>query len=268
MTLAELLALVGRAWSRLLIYPGGLAALAAVWMIARLGRRQGQPVAAPVGPELALSSVALPWLGLALLPLPLLMPLGRPLDIVVLLALLEWPRLLAAASEGHAGDIRRLAALLNSYPILLASTVLLALGAGSFEPGAMAVAPAGDAPLRTIAAHWLGAAGWLAALPPLLGLGPFASPVPASVALRLGLRLRGAGLGALALLPWAALLSERWLWALPAPAVALAALAWAFDRWTAGQRPLAWAWAALWISAVLLVALVLFSAAALGERLR
>ena len=31
-TIAELLALLGRAWSRLALYPGGLAALAALWL--------------------------------------------------------------------------------------------------------------------------------------------------------------------------------------------------------------------------------------------
>jgi len=35
LTANELLALLGRAWPRLLIYPGGLAAFTLIWLIAR-----------------------------------------------------------------------------------------------------------------------------------------------------------------------------------------------------------------------------------------
>ena len=111
MTANELLALLGRAWSRLLIYPGGLAAFGLVWLISTLQNRVSSPSAphppfpSPVagsgeppqrrgeGSLLALSSVVLPWLALALLPLPLAVTLPRQIDIVVALALLEWPNI-------------------------------------------------------------------------------------------------------------------------------------------------------------------------------
>src|SRR3954447_26825686 len=93
-TANELLALLGRAWSRLLIYPGGLAAFGIVCLISMLQNREppreyptenrgtAEPRTTHRVPDqepdrqegsqfLVLSSVVLPWLALALLPLPL-----------------------------------------------------------------------------------------------------------------------------------------------------------------------------------------------------
>src|SRR5918994_58468 len=86
-TANELLVLLGRAWSRLLIYPGGLAAFGLVWVISTLQNRILSPATSPpvagegkaelasaaaargLPPErpgegslLALSSIVLPWL--------------------------------------------------------------------------------------------------------------------------------------------------------------------------------------------------------------
>src|SRR6476659_1407835 len=79
-TANELLALLGRAWSRLLIYPGGLSAFGVIWLIFSLRRRFPFKEASRRHPAsqsprhlvaLSRSAVILPWLALALLPLPL-----------------------------------------------------------------------------------------------------------------------------------------------------------------------------------------------------
>jgi hypothetical protein len=191
-TANELLALLGRAWSRLLIYPGGLAAFGLVWLISTLQNRFSSPLAphapfpAPAagseeppqrrgeGSLLALSSVVLPWLAIALLPLPLAVTLPRQIDIVVALALLEWPNVLAIRQELRAGDMRRLAAALNSYPPLILATLALAQAGNSLELAALARTPGDSSAISTRALHWLGVIALALALPLALGLGPFA----------------------------------------------------------------------------------------------
>ena len=125
MTLNELLALLGRAWSRLLIYPGGITAFAALWLIALLQSREPsvesyQRRARAGSWSLALGALVPPWLGLALLPLPPAATLSRQTDLIVALALLEWPLVLAIARELRSDDsaqraagVRRLAAALS-----------------------------------------------------------------------------------------------------------------------------------------------------------
>ncbi|MFN8501573.1 hypothetical protein [Kouleothrix sp.] len=93
MTLSELLTLVGLAWSRLLLFPGGAAALAAAWLVARARAASLAKSAAAALAAGDIVALALPWLGLALLPLPFAPPMGRKTDLVVALALLEWPLL-------------------------------------------------------------------------------------------------------------------------------------------------------------------------------
>src|SRR3954470_9305685 len=182
-TANELLALLGRAWSRLLIYPGGLAAFGIVCLISMLQNREPRttqwvPNREPDRQEgsqfLVLSSVVLPWLALALLPLPLAVELPRQIDIVVALALLEWPNVLAIRRELWTGDMRRLTAALNSYPPLILATLALAQASNSLELGALARAPGDSATTSTRALHWLGVIALALALPPALGLGPFA----------------------------------------------------------------------------------------------
>src|SRR3954449_5373591 len=76
-TANELLALLGRAWSRLLIYPGGLSAFGLIWLISMLQHRSiGAPEChlgfrSESSRLLVLGSIVPPWLALALLPLPL-----------------------------------------------------------------------------------------------------------------------------------------------------------------------------------------------------
>src|SRR3954470_2484951 len=129
-TANELLALLGRSWSRLLIFPGGLTAFGLVWLMGTLPNREPRTENREPRTEnsidehsgdsrsgalwVVLSSVALPWLALALLPLPLAVALPRQIDIVVALTLLEWPNVLAIRQDLREGDMLRLAAALNS----------------------------------------------------------------------------------------------------------------------------------------------------------
>jgi hypothetical protein len=268
MTLAELLALVGRAWARLLLYPGGLSVLAVLWGLSRInaGHKQANP-ANRIALEYSIAALALAWLGVALLPLPLVAPLGRPVDMLVLVALLEWPRLVAAHAEARQGDTRRLAAAFNSYPLLLAATLLLAWASGSLEAGAWSNLPAAGAPERTRAAYWLGALGWLAALPALAGIGPFRADPPCQVLLRFALQVRATGFVALALLPWVAWAGALSPWLVPVPVLGLAVAIWVFDRATQRFGTRRWALGSFWLALVLLAALAVFSAGSLAERL-
>ncbi len=240
MTASELLTLLGRAWPRLLIYPGGLAAFALVWMLDRVARssdREQAPATVSVDLRLAISVVVLPWLGLALLPLPLAAGINRQIDLFAVFALLEWPLVLAVMFElrarnpdvgrGDEAAAWRLAAALNGYPPLILATLALAQSSGSFEIEALMRAPGESTPVIAGYLHWLGALAWTLALPPVLGIGPFqatfsVSPKPArcgherscsrklsrpapgrfSSPLVVGLRLRAIGLVGLTALLW------------------------------------------------------------------
>lgn len=294
MSANELLTLVGLAWPRLVLYPGGAAIGALLWM--RLRRRALDTAAEHAGGRSqslqvdhaawlpALSCVVLPWLGLALLPLPLATALGRTTDLVMVLALLEWPRVLAIANELRDRDaarqragVGRLVAALNSYPPLMLATLALAQPAGSLDLAALARPPSSMQAL-----HWAGAIGWALALPVVLGLGPFRTPTPPTaptclpnLLVQLGLGLRGCGLAAIALLPWlapfgaldrdAAYAPPTWLAILGAPLV-LGALLWGYDRFSAGQSARRWAWAYLALDGALLLALLAAAYLALPGR--
>jgi hypothetical protein len=305
-TLNELLALLGRAWPRLLLYPGGLAAFAAIWLLAFLQARGPRPPAQDPRLKarawfLALGSLAPPWLALALLPLPPAPILSRQIDLLVALGLLECPLLLAIARDlrvphqaTRAAAVRRLAAALNGYPPLILAALALAQASGSFELAALARVPGEPAPAFAAPLHWLGAAAWVLALPPALGLGPFASrarelrgqgrrplrppKMPSIIfdSIETGLRLRAIGLVLIAALPAMAAfgaLDEGGLrtirglaaWALSPPAVA--ALLWAYDRLLAGQPARWWARAYLALDVALLLALLWAAYQALQVRL-
>lgn len=275
MTANELLAMLGRAWPRLMLYPGGLTAFALVWLMARLSRHgRGAAGGACIADlPLTISAIALPWLGLALLPLPLVAGINRQTDLIVVLALLEWPLVLVIAQEFHstapdayARLVRRLAAALNSYPPLILAALVLALAAGSFEIDLLMRPPDALAPARLALLHWLGALAWTLTLPPALGLGPFASRPPDQSALRVGLRLRALGLIALAALPWFPLLAD-WRWLLPLPPLLIAALLWSFDRVTADRAARSWARGYLVFAVALLLVLLWAAYAMLQERL-
>lgn len=262
MTIADLLSALGRAWPRLLLYPGGLAAFALVWLLIRsVPRRAVVPatLVCPLDPLARTSALAAPWLALALLPLPGAATLPISIDALVTLALLEWPLWLTLSAALRHPDswqaaARWLAAVLNGYLPLLLGLLLLAEAAGSLD--LTRISPPGSSAL----VWWVATAGMLLALPPLLGLGPFVAPLPADPLLRLSLQLRSLGLGALALLPWFVLLAEL-PWAWPVPPLLLGLLLLAFDRLAAGAAR-RWAW--LWFAFALTEVLVLAAAAFIG----
>lgn len=289
MTPNELLTLIGRAWPRLLIYPGGIAAFSLIWLLARTTNQEPrtgdyQGIASSWFLFLG-SAIVPPWLGIALLPLPLAVDVGRQFDAVMTLGLLELPLLLTTAVELRSAEqltwrrgARRLAAALNGYPALVLALMLLGANAGSLELDALARLPAEQAAPVIAGLHWAGAVMLALALPPVLGIGPFATPLPASQALRIGLRLRGIGLALLSLLPWLALARtpfvlpplpqfEQQPWLLPAPPIVLALLIWGYHRATRGRAPRAWAWTYLLLDLLLLLALLASAGLALQQRL-
>ena len=305
MSANELLAMLGRAWWRLLIYPGGLSAFAIAWLMSRISS-----LAPQTGSWLALrgswpeiSAIVLPWLGLALLPLPRVVGLSRQTDLIAVLSLLEWPLVLSIALELCSAEVcasrraaRRLAAALNGYPPLILAALVQASAAGSFTIGALARPPDEFTPPMVALLHWIGAAAWTLALPPALAIGPFAACPPTSRALRVGLRLRTIGLVALALLPWLPLIDagpmlplavgltrQPWLLSLAvwlgrqdwlatlAPlliaAPLLALLLWGYHRATIGRSLRRWARVYLAYDVALLLVLLWVAYTALQERL-
>ena len=58
LTANELLSLLGRAWPRLLIYPGGLAAFALVWLIGRTKNQEPRTKNNPTKLALSLDEAA------------------------------------------------------------------------------------------------------------------------------------------------------------------------------------------------------------------
>jgi hypothetical protein len=371
--MSELLALLGRAWPNLLVYPGGLFAFALVWVLGMLqgsgnreqgtgnreqgtGNREGKradggwrtedegrrtddgedlEIRRPGDQEASseqyatqhlkrntqdgasnpdprsltpdpwhITAIAAPWLALALLPLPEARSFGRPVDAIMLLALLDWPLLVTIASEVRAADTwrngaRRIAALLNGYPPLILALLMLALSR-SFELAVFARPPAEDARLELAVLQWLGAATLVLALPPILGIGAFSAnnhrkdrkdrkedsvsnwinslatfarfaveqnePGFSNFALHIGLRLRTIGLTLLAALPWFPLLGD-WPWLLPVPPLLIALLLWAYHCGAVGQPMRRWGYVMLGLSGLQLVALLVAAGLALRERL-
>jgi hypothetical protein len=307
MTLAELLSFLGLAWSRLLIFPGGLCAFVIVWLIGTIEHRRALPIALPgctgaaalrgmgaaalrgtgaavlralrgmgaaalralPGPSpLAASAVVLPWLGVALLPLPLAAPLARPVDLVVIVALLEWPRLLAITVDLHTGErlrgMQRLAAALNGYPPLALALILTAEGTGTLESVGLLRIPEGSVALWWF---WLGVGALILTLPPLLEAGPFALDAPDD--LRFSMRLRALGIVLVAALPGIALLTrggnEEW-WRIALPPLALTGAIWLVHRNT--RHHSAQRWAHVYLILDVLLALVLLAAGLLALRER
>jgi hypothetical protein len=288
MTPADLLTTLGQAWSRLLIYPGGLFMLALVYLpnmlrILRAPRstlnhwrasRIPHPASRIPHPA-SLTTIAAPWLAIALLPLLGAAPLGRPIDLVVALALLEWPRLLAAAEDLRRGEdawprgIRRLAALLNGAPPLVLAALLFAQAAGSLELTTWAQVPSEHTSPMMLGLRWLGVAGITLTLPALLEVGPFAVATESPA---LGMRLRALGVVLVASLPFAAPLTAEDLpaWAIlltPLAPLLLVAFVWGVRRLSARQSAERWARAYLWLSGLLLAAHLLAAAEALRIRL-
>lgn len=255
LTPSELLALVGRSWSRLLLYPGGLAAFGCVWLVRAVARRQWPwrdlPLLLGSAPVLPLAAA---WLAIALLPLPGAVDLGRSIDVVAVLALLDLALLTALADDlcadaRRSTGIERLAAALNGYPTLVLALLTLGFSSGSLELATTMRVPAESGVLATL--HWLGAGALVLALPPLLGLGAFTA-APRN-AMWLGLALRGVGYTTIAALPLIVLGTGPWQ---PLPVLVLAGmLAW-FHAATAATNARDWARGYLALDLVLLLALV------------
>lgn len=273
MTPNDLLVFLGRSWSRLLLYPGGLTCLAVLCLFALI-RRAAWPWQMPWRwSMLDLSAVVMPWLAIALLPVPGAVELSYSIDIVVTLSLLEWPLVLAIIYELGSGQqgqdqvaVGRLVAVLNGYLALVLATLMLVASAGSFEIPLLARQPGELAPAHAPLLHWLGIVGWLLVLPVLLLLGPFAAGEPERPAVRLGLQLRAIGLVAIAALPWISLI-DRWSWLLPLPPLLIALLLWRYSDLTAGQSSQQWSKGYLCLDAISLLALLWDALAALQRRL-
>lgn len=277
MTITELLSFLGLAWSRLLIFPGGVCLLIAVWLAEACERRRtlhgfvSLPTSWLTSPRAA-SAVALPWLGVALLPLPGAVALSRPIDLAALIALLEWPRLLAIAADLQGGErwrgAQRLAAALNGYPPLILAALLASMGTGTLEVAGLLRIPDNGAPLQQTAWFWLGAGALILALPPLLEIGPFALDAPDD--LRPGMRLRELGIILMAALPGIASLtrggSDDW-WRIALPPLALGGSLWVLHRSTRHQSARRWAQICLGYDLILLLALLTAGLLALQARL-
>lgn len=277
MAIAELLSFLGLAWSRLLIFPGGVCALIAVWLAEAFERRRAQTgflsfPASWLASPITGSAVVLPWLGVALLPLPGATALSRPIDLVAAIGLLEWSRLLAIAADLRRGDrargVQRLAAALNGYPPLILSLLVISLGAGTLEVAGLLRIPESAAPLQQTAWFWIGAGALILALPPLIEVGPFALDAPDE--LRPGLRLRMLGFILVAALPGIALLTRDgagdW-WRIALPPLAIGAALWFFHRSAHHQPALRWARMYVGLDLILLLALLAAGLIALQARL-
>jgi hypothetical protein len=232
--MGELLAAIGLAWPRLLLYPGGLAAfglawLLGLWMQAAGDRRQDRALHRIESPPLRLIDIAdalPPLLALTLLPLPPARSFPYGIDLVAALALIAWSRLRhQAASGGLVGAGLR--ALLPGYGLLLLGATLMSAGAGSIELSRLLRGPGTALSWGLLLGGgglWLlghgrlydGARGWAARLGELGHLWIGAMPILAALAAGAADRLP---------IGWAG-------WALPPVALIIAALMlWAARRW-------------------------------------
>jgi hypothetical protein len=190
--MGELLGALGLAWPRLLLYPGGLFALGASWVLMRwLDWCAGDawPAAQPER-RTTLAAALPPLAALSLLPLAPARSFPYGLDLFVALGLLEWPQLRMIM----AGGLNR-TELLRGYGPLLLAALGLAEATGGLGLSQLLAWP------RTGLAQALlltSAALWLAGLPPLLPAGPTG----------LAGRLRALGLLLLAALPLLAALAN------------------------------------------------------------
>lgn len=164
----ELIALVGRSWRLLLLYPGGLTAIGCV-VVVRLLLEQPRALRHAALPRLGgeIASAATWLLAIALLPLPQT-DWSYALDLLIFLLLLEiphWLGMLLSPDRPTSTLANRIAPLLNVYPLLALSIAALGQGAGSLV--------ALEINRSSGLLHWAGITGWASTLPPLLGLGPW-----------------------------------------------------------------------------------------------
>ena len=164
--MGELLGALGLAWPRLLLYPGGLFALCASWLLARwLAWCAGRPAPPFSRPALVdIIDVVPPLAVLALLPLTPAARFPYGIDLLVALGLLEWPAL--RATMGHAPERNELA---RAYGPLVLAALAMAEGAGGMGLTGLLRWPTAW-PLQALL---LGGAGlWLWALPRVLAKPP------------------------------------------------------------------------------------------------
>lgn len=212
--MSELLGALGLAWPRLLIYPGGLAALLGAWLLDRWWRIHGHAAASDAA-AFNLVDLLPPLLALTLVPLPPARPFPYGLDLPTALFLAEWPRWRVLARTGALAP-DRIAGLLPPYGVLLLAIGALATATGSLELAALTRRPAALADQLLL---WCGALLWLAALPALAGTVPSAALPLQLRALTLLVLPALVLLGALVLLlePWFSAAALAWL----APPLAL-----------------------------------------------
>lgn len=173
--MSDLFGALGQAWPRLLLYPGGLSAVLAALIFARLRgvRRFATPTSA------GLIDLLPPLSVMTLLPLAPAAPFPYGLDLLTALALLLWPALRRAAVERC--DLLQLAA--QSLPVLLAGCAL-ASAVGTLDLSGLLRWP--STPARQVA-FLLGTGAWLAAIPRLA----LPQPTLADASSALGLMLIG-----------------------------------------------------------------------------
>lgn len=224
--MSELLGALGLAWPRLLLYPGGLSAILAAFILMRLRgvRYLERPTSA------GLLDLLPPLSVIALLPLAPAAPFPYGLDLPTATILLLWPALRRAAHERT--DLQLLVTL--CAPMLFAA-LTLASAASTFDLSGLLRWP--PEPARQVA-FVLGAGAWIAAVPRLLP----PHPELASACSALGLLLIGtlpliAGISAIAAA------TPAWLVVAAAMALATAGIV-GFQRLPA-QWTYLWAGAAL-----------------------
>jgi hypothetical protein len=212
--MGELLAALGQAWPRLLIYPGGASALLLAWLICRLAPARS-PAMRPAG--LALLGMIAPLTALSLLPMPYSRPFPYGPDLLLVLALLDLPLWLRLSREPAPLAFAQRAALPAGYVLLLLALALLVAEIGSFDPGVLAGGLPDSAAPSVRWRYLAGLLAWQAALALALLLPTYDCS--------LGLALRTLGHIWLAMLPWPALLpAQPWLAAPAAVMLLFAAL--------------------------------------------
>ncbi len=165
--MGELLGALGLAWSRLLIYPGGLFALVASWLLGRWLARCGAVPTGPAAPLLlpgAMLELVPPLVALSLLPLAPARTFPYGLDLPVTLVLLEWPR-----ARMLAGSARAPTELVRDYGLLLVAALAMTVAVGGLELTRLLRWPMAW-PAQALLVS--GAALWLLALPRLINGGP------------------------------------------------------------------------------------------------
>lgn len=205
--MSDLLGTFGQGWPRLLLYPGGLSAVLAALLLARVrGIRQMEPLTAP-----RLIDLLPPLSAIALLPLAPAAAFAYSLDLLTAVTLLLWPELRRAAAERC--DPNQLAA--QYLPAFLAALALVS-AAGTFELSGLLRWP--PSPMRQ-AAFLLGAGAWIVAIPRLAPPQPHLAAACSALGLMLvGILPLSAAINTIAIAP-------AWLSVAAAMAIALAGIA-------------------------------------------